>query len=218
MRSRVSRTRARARASHWGGLGLAARASERSAVCTVCIGVRSSTSGGVADLGSDATGLGSDGAGLATDVGGLGTDFAGVGLDLPAADSLIGSVGLGSVGGVGSVCRCSGRSASLGGLVDGAGAAAGLGQAGSIGALSVPQSWADVTTAGASTGTAGTGSIGPAGVFPLPGNHFGAAPMSTVGSGMPKVSMPSLDGRAADAAVQKFGFRSTIIPQSPLAG
>ena len=184
------------------------------------LGTGTSTSGGGAGLGADAAGLGADGAGLATDVGGLGTDFAGVGLDFLGADELTESGGLGALGNLGGVGSFGGAGGfpPLGG-VDGAGAAAGLGQAGSIGALSVPQSWADVTTAGAWTGMTGTGPVGPAGVIPLPSNHFGAAPtISTVGSGIPKVSMPSLDGRAADAAVQKFGFRSTIIPQSPLAG
>ncbi len=178
------------------------------------------TTSGAADLGSDAAGLGADGAGLATDVGGLGTDFAGVGLDFLGADELTESGGLGALGNLGGL----GSFGGAGGLapfsgVDGAGAAAGLGQAGSIGALSVPQTWADVTTAGSWTGVAGAQPVNPAGAFPLPNSSFGAPPtMSTVGSGLTKMPMPSLAGRAADAAVQKFGFRSTIIPQSPLAG
>ncbi len=188
------------------------------------LGTGTSSSGDAAGLASDVAGVGADGVGLGADAGGLGTDFAGVGLDFLGADELTESGGLGTLGNLGGLNPFGGA----GGLapfsgVDGAGAAAGLGQAGSIGALSVPQTWADVTTAGSWTGMAGTQPINPAGVFPLPSNNFGAVPsvptVSTVNSGMPtKVSMPSLAGRAADAAVQKFGFRSTIIPQSPLAG
>jgi PPE-repeat protein len=202
------------------GAGTGSTAASTLGGLSALLGTGTSSSSGAADLGADAAGLGADGAGLATDVGGLGTDFAGVGLDFLGADELTESGGLGALGNLGGLGPQGGAGGfpPLGG-VDGAGAAAGLGQAGSIGALSVPQSWADVTTAGAWTGMAGTGPVGPAGAIPLPTNNLGAVPtVSTVGSGMPKVSMPGLDGRAADAAVQKFGFRSTIIPQSPLAG
>jgi PPE-repeat protein len=185
------------------------------------VGTGTGTTGGAANLGADAAGLGADGAGLATDVGGLGTDFAGVGLDFLGADELTESGGLGALGNLGGLGPMggAGTAAPFSGI-DGAAAAAGLGQAGSVGGLSVPQNWADVATAGSWSGVAGAQPVNPAGVFPLAGNNFGAAPAgSTVQSGMPtKVSLPSMAGRTADAAVQKFGFRSTIIPQSPLAG
>ena len=184
------------------------------------LGTGTSTSSGGAGLGADAAGLGADGAGLATDVGGLGTDFAGVGLDFLGADELTESGGLGALGNLGGLGSFGGAGgmAPLGG-VDGAGAAAGLGQAGAIGSLSVPQSWADVTATGSWTDAAGAGPVSPAGAIPLPGNNFATTPaVSTVGSATPKAPMPTLAGRAADAAVQKFGFRSTVIPQSPLAG
>ncbi len=203
------------------GAGNSSTAASTLSALSGLLGTGTSNAGGGSGVGADAAGLGADGVGLATDVGGLGTDFAGVGLDFLGADELTESGGLGALGSnLGGLAPFgpAGGLTPFGGI-DGAGPAAGLGQAGSVGALSVPQSWADVTTAGSWSGESGTGPAGPAGAFPLPGNSFGAAPgVSTVGSGMPKVSMPGLAGRAADAAVQKIGFRSTIIPQSPLAG
>ncbi|HZE16302.1 MAG TPA: hypothetical protein VE197_11645 [Mycobacterium sp.] len=80
----------------------------------------------------------------------------------------------------------------------------------SIGALSAPQGWADV---------APVGSISPASAVPLPGSSFGTAhAVSAGGSSVSKISLPTLAGREANGAVDKLGFRPTVVPRSPLAG
>jgi PPE-repeat protein len=168
----------------------------------------SSSSSGVADLGSDAFGVGSDGAGLGTDVGGLGADFGGVGLDFLGADSLFESEGLAPIDGLGGL----GLAPALGGSTPmgplGFGAAATMGQAGSVGALSVPQTWADAGPAA---------SVSPTGAMPVPTTGFGAAPAaSTNAPGTPKVTFPALVEREADG-LQRIGLRATMVPP-PLVG
>ena len=167
----------------------------------------SSSSSGVADLGSDAAGLGTDVGGLGTDVGGLGTDFAGVGLDFMGADSLFESQGLGPVDGLGAL----GLTPALGGSTPmgplGFGAAGTMGQASSVGTLSVPQTWAD----------AGPAASVPAGPMPVPTTGFGAVPAaSTNAPATPKVTFPALVEREADG-LQRIGLRATMIPP-PLVG
>ena len=167
----------------------------------------SSSSSGVADLGSDAAGLGTDVGGLGTDVGGLGTDFAGVGLDFMGADSLFESQGLGPVDGLGAL----GLTPALGGSTPmgplGFGAAGTMGQASSVGTLSVPQTWAD----------AGPAASVPAGPMPVPTTGFGAVPAaSTNALATPKVTFPALVEREADG-LQRIGLRATMIPP-PLVG
>ena len=183
--------------------------------------------GGMAGLGADAAGLGADGAGLGTDVGGLGAVFFGVGFDLLGADELTESGGLGPLasglgdlgplGGLGSAAGLGplGGLGSAGGLgplggLGSAGASASVGQAASIGALSAPQGWADVAPAG---------SISSASAMPLPGSSFGTAhAVSAGGSSVSKISLPTLAGGQANGAVDKLGFRPTVVPRSPLAG
>jgi PPE-repeat protein len=154
-------------------------------------------------------GLGSDAAGLATDAGGIGIDFFGVGMDFLGADSLFETEGLAPVDGLGALglvpAAGLGQPAPLGGT----GAAVNLGHAASVGALSVPQSWANMPVESAS----------PAGALAVPGANLGATPAMPVGSyGMPRPSLPTVMGRAADGAIQKLGFRATIVPHSPMAG
>jgi PPE-repeat protein len=166
------------------------------------LGGGSTGPGGVAGLGADAAGLG-------TDVGGLGADFFGVGLDFLGADSLFETEGLAPVDGLGALglvpATGLGQPAPLGGT----GAAASLGHATSVGALSVPQSWANMPVE----------SLSPAGAMTLPSANLGATPVVPVGSsGMPRPSLPTLMGRAADGTVQKLGFRASMVPHSPMVG
>jgi PPE-repeat protein len=169
----------------------------------------SSSSSGVADLGSDAAGLAPDSAGLVTNVGGMGTSLAGVGANFPGADSLFASEGTGPFGELGGL----GLAPALGGSTPmgsslGFGAAATMGQASSVGALSVPQTWADAGPAA---------SVSPAGAMPVPTTGFGAAPAaSTNAPGTPKVTFPALVEREADG-LQRIGLRATMVPP-PLVG
>jgi PPE-repeat protein len=171
--------------------------------------------GGTESLGlvEDTAGLGMDAVGLVgLDGGGVGLDVIGVGMDFLGADSLFETEGLAPVdglGGLGLVPPGSGHLGPVGGL-GGAAASASVGQAASISGLSVPQSWANLGPVGA---------ISPAGVMTLPGAHLGGAPaVSTAGSGMPKTVLPSLAGREADGALRPIGFRSSVVPHSPMAG
>jgi PPE-repeat protein len=174
--------------------------------------IASSSSSGVADLGSDAAGLAPDGAGLVTNFGGMGTSLAGVGMNVPGADSLFASEGIGPFGGLGGL----GLAPALGGPTPmgpslGFGAAATMGQASSVGTagtLSVPQTWADAVPAASMT---------PVGPMPLPTTGFGAAPAaSTHATGTPKVTFPALVEREADG-LQRIGLRATMVPP-PLVG
>ena len=187
--------------------GTGASASSGLGALDSLVDIGSSSSTGVADLGSDAAGLGTDVGGLGTDVGGLGTDFAGVGLDFMGADSLFESQGLGPVDGLGAL----GLTPALGGSTPmgplGFGAAGTMGQASSVGTLSVPQTWAD----------AGPAASVPAGPMPVPTTGFGAVPAaSTNAPATPKVTFPALVEREADG-LQRIGLRATMIPP-PLVG
>ena len=168
----------------------------------------SSSSSGVADLGSDAAGLSPDAAGLGTNVGGMGTSLAGVGMNFPGADSLFASEGMGQSGELGGF----GLAPALGGQMPmgsslGYGAVATMGQASSVGTLSVPQTWAD----------AGPAASVPAGPMPVPTTGFGAAPAaSTNAPATPKVTFPALVEREADG-LQRIGLRATMLPP-PLVG
>jgi PPE-repeat protein len=148
----------------------------------------------VASLGGDGAGLGSDGAGLGFDGYGLSLDFAGLG-------SLSGADG-GAVSGLGSL-------GPVGGL--GEGASAGIGQAASLGTLSVPPSWAEAVSS----------------VTPLPAldanavpGGWGAAPSpsAATATGVSKLPLGGMVGRESDGAVQRIGFRPSLIPRSPVAG
>ena len=166
--------------------------------------------GGLAGYAADAAGLGADGLGLGTDAGGLGTDFAGVGLDFLGADSLFQSEGLGSFDGLGGLGLAPALGpAHMGPLGFGGASAASMGQASSVGALSVPQGWAD-------TGPF-AGSTSPASAMPLPNSGLGATPAaSATGVAAPKVTFPSLVERESDG-MQRIGLRSTMLPR-PLVG
>ncbi len=170
------------------------------------LGAGKGASNTAADLGSDVAGVGSD-------FGGLGTSFVGTSQGFPGADGLTEAGGLGPLGGLGVSERLSG---GLSGVappagLSGAGASASMGQAASLGPLSVPQNWAEV--AAASPGQ-------PASAVAAPASNLGAAPaVAAVGPPMSRVPTPSLAAREADAAIQKFGLmRFTVIPNSPMAG
>ena len=169
--------------------------------------------GGLAGYGADAFGVGADGLGLGTDGGGLGTDFAGVGLDFLGADSLFESEGLPPFDGIGGLGLepALGVPGHLGPLSFGAGSAASIGQASSVGMLSVPPSWSELGPA--------AGSVSPASAMPLPSSSFGApAVASTHGLGTPKMPMPTVIGRESDGVLQRIGLRSSVVPHSPMAG
>ncbi|GBE66513.1 PPE family protein [Mycobacterium sp. MFM001] len=110
-----------------------------------------------------------------------------------AADSLGGTLAA-PVGGLGG----------LGGL--GGAVSAGLGQAGSIGALSVPPTWTAPIGAAASA---------------LPSAGLGATPNAATGGpasmlgGMPLAGAP---GHGMNGAAPRYGFRPTVIAHPPAAG
>jgi PPE-repeat protein len=160
-------------------------------------------------LGSDLAGLGGDGAGLGTDGAGLGFDGYGLSLDLQGAGSIIGveggalpgGAGLGDLGGLGNL-------GPTGGL--GAGASASVGQAASLGTLSVPPGWADAVS-----------SVTPLPALDanaMPSGGWGAAPASAPTAGISKLPLGGMVGRESDGAVQRIGFRPSLIPRSPAAG
>ena len=161
-------------------------------------------------VGSDVAGLGADGGGLGADGGGLGMDVYGLGLDFQGAGSIIGAegaggapsvAGLGDLGGLGSLGPVAGL---------GEGASASVGQAASLGTLSVPPSWAQAISS----------------VTPLPAldanvtpGGWGAAAASTAPApGVSKLPLGGMVGRGSEGAVQRIGFRASLIPRSPAAG
>jgi PPE-repeat protein len=162
---------------------------------------------GIFDLG----GVAGDVSGLGTDFGGLGLDFGGTGMDVYGLQL--------DFAGIGSLSEASGSAAGLGGVpglgalgglggVDG-GAAAGLGQAASLGTLSVPPSWADAVSM--------TTPIPLMDANAMPGG-WGAAPSLASGPTVSKLPLGGMVGRESDGAVQRVGFRSSLIPRSPVAG
>jgi PPE-repeat protein len=170
--------------------------------------IASSSSSGVADLGSDAAGLSPDAAGLGTNVGDVGTSLAGVGMNFPGADSLFAPEGMGQLGESGgfSLAPALGAPTPMGSSL-GFGAAATMGHATSVGTLSVPQTWGDAVPAASV----------PAGAMPVPTSGFGAAPAaSTTAPGATKVTFPTLVEREADG-MQRIGLRATMLPP-PLVG
>jgi PPE-repeat protein len=91
--------------------------------------------------------------------------------------------------------------AGLGGL--GSAVSAGMGQAASIGPLSVPPSWAAATPA----------------ISPL-SSALGSTPLSAppaVATGLPGMPLASAAGNGVSAA-PKYGFRPTVISRTPAAG
>ena len=150
-------------------------------------------------LGSDAAGLGADGAGLGADGGGIGMDMYGVTLDMEGAGSILGAEG---VPGFQSP-------EALGGMGLGEGASASMGHGASLGTLSVPPAWGNAASS----------------VTPLPAGDangmpggWGATPSAASGSGISKLPLGGMVGREAEGAVQRIGFRPSLIPRSPMAG
>ena len=197
-------------------------ASGKTAKTAGAAGALSSLSGILSSLGSngvlsgifDIGGVAGDVSGLGTDFGGLGLDFGGTGmdvyglqLDFAGMDSISGATssasGLGGLGGIPGL----GGVGGLGG-VDG-GAAAGLGQAASLGTLSVPQSWADAVSM--------TTPIPLMDANAMPGG-WGAAPSLATGPTVSKLPLGGMVGRESDGAVQRVGFSPSLIPRSPVAG
>jgi len=170
--------------------------------------IASSSSSGVADLGSDAAGLGSNSAaGLGASASGPGTGFPGVGMNLPAADSLLGSERLGSPGlGGFALSPALDGSMPMGPVgIGSAGSAATMGQASSVGALSVPQTW--TTDAGPAAA-----SLSPAAAMPVPASGFGAAPAAAAGApAATKVTFPQLGEHEVDG-LQRIGMRTNVVP------
>jgi len=87
----------------------------------------------------------------------------------------------------------------------GAGSAvsAGMGQAASVGPLSVPPSWAAAAPPITSVATANTG--------------LGAIPQSGT-PGMPGVPITSMAGHGVTNAAPRYGFRPTVVSRPPAAG
>jgi PPE-repeat protein len=161
----------------------------------------------------DVVGLGGDATSLGTDFGGLGLDFGGLGIDFGSIGEF-GTAGIGSaaagLGGLGGgVSGLGGIPASLASFsgVDG-GAAAGLGQAAALGTLSVPASWSDALAVGTPMPVLDANA--------MPGG-WGAGPSITTG-GVSKMPMGAMVGRESGASVERIGFRSSLIPRSPVAG
>ncbi|OBI90614.1 PPE family protein [Mycobacterium asiaticum] len=152
----------------------------------------SALSGGQLGLIEDTTGLAMDTVGLAgLDGGGLGLDFAGVGLDFLGADELTESSGLGALGAVAPEAQAS------------------VGEAASLGTLSVPQSWGEALSAAPVT---------PVGSLVSAGEHAGGT--STVAAGgtnLPRLPLSGMIGRG-ESAVTRIGVRANVIPHSPLGG
>ncbi|PQM48460.1 PPE family protein PPE18 [Mycobacterium talmoniae] len=96
----------------------------------------------------------------------------------------------------------------LGGL---GGVTAGFGQAGSLGALSVPQSWASVAPSTSSIASA-------------LGNGLGATPTAGLNAGNMMNGVPMLAnaaravGSGQTPAIPRFDLRPSVIPHSPAAG
>lgn len=127
----------------------------------------------------DTLGLGMDGIGLgALDGGGVGLDLIGVGMDFLGADELVESGGLAPVDGLGALGLVPagglGHLAPVGGL-GGAGAAVSMGNAASVGGLSVPQGWASAPSAAMSSAMPAV--MSSAGPTPLPDTNLAGAPM-----------------------------------------
>jgi PPE-repeat protein len=101
-------------------------------------------------------------------------------------------------------------STGIGGLGTGAPAiSAGMGQASTAGALSVPSAWAGASSPVATAGTA---------------MHIGGAPAVSAAPAGPQSAMPpmmpvaNMSGRQGAATPTRFELRSTVIPFTPAAG
>jgi PPE-repeat protein len=170
--------------------------------------IASSSSSGVADLGSDAAGIGTSAAGMGAGGGDVGAALPGVGLNIPAAHSLLASADMGQFGSMGGLGIAPALSASMPMSHLGfgsAGTAATMGQASSVGKLSVPQTWTpDASPAAAS--------ITPAAAMPVPTSGFGAAPAASASApAASKVTFPQLGEHEVDG-MARIGMRSNMLP------
>ncbi|TVS89861.1 PPE family protein [Mycobacterium helveticum] len=164
-------------------------ASPEGVVLGTSLGVFGDVGGSISDVG-----------GIGFDLYGLGLDYQGLALDLQGAGSIIGADGGAGLPGLGTL--------GLGGL--GESASASVGQAASLGTLSVPPTWADTVSSVTPLPTA-------LGANGMPGG-WGAAPASATTPGVAKLPLGGMVGREADGAVQRVGFRPSLIPRSPVAG
>jgi len=164
-------------------------ASPEGVVLGTSLGVFGDVGGSISDVG-----------GIGFDLYGLGLDYQGLALDLQGAGSIIGADGGAGLPGLGTL--------GLGGL--GESASASVGQAASLGTLAVPPTWADTVSSVTPLPTA-------LGANGLPGG-WGAAPASATTPGVSKLPLGGMVGREADGAVQRVGFRPSLIPRSPVAG
>ncbi|OMC45313.1 hypothetical protein A5744_10105 [Mycobacterium sp. IS-1264] len=172
----------------WSALGLSPTAMGGTAASVGLSGL----SGPLSALSSITNTSGKTGAGLGLDGYGLSLDFEGLG-------SITGSDG-GAMSGLGDPGH-------LGGV--GPGASASFGDATSLGTLSVPPSWADALAVPAPQ------PVLDANVMP---GGWGAMPSPTSGAGVSKLPLGGMVGRESDGAVHRIGFRSSLIPRSPVAG
>ncbi|MGO9154039.1 PPE family protein [Mycobacterium sp.] len=142
---------------------------------------------------TDTLGLGSHVIGLGSDGTGFGADAGGLGFD---------AYGLSlDFQGADSILGAQGAP----GLGD---TAAGLGQAASLCTLSVPPSWADALS------VATPAPVLDANVMP---GGWGAMPSAGTGT-VSKLPLGAMVGREPGGAVQRIGFRPSLIPHSPVAG
>ncbi|UGT92416.1 PE/PPE C-terminal domain-containing protein [Mycobacterium ostraviense] len=89
-------------------------------------------------------------------------------------------------------------------------ASASVGQAASLGTLSVPPSWAETLSAAPVT---------PAGAVAVPEAQLSAVPAAANGGcQLSRLPLGGMVGREADGAVQRVGVRSSVIPHSPMGG
>jgi PPE-repeat protein len=173
---------------------------------------KSATSGlgtldSLTDMASSSAGAATSGAGTGGGGGGAGTGAPGVGPNFPTIDSLLGSQGLASpsLGGFGLTHAMDGPM-SMGPVGLGpASSMATMGQASSVGSLSVPQTWT------ADAGPAAT-TISPAAAMPVPASGFGAAPAAAASApAATKVTFPQLGEHEVDG-LQRIGMRSNMVP------
>jgi PPE-repeat protein len=90
----------------------------------------------------------------------------------------------------------------------GGGVSAGLGNAGSLGALSVPSSWAGAAPAGAPAATA----------LPLSGEAAAAPEAAPAGSMLGGVPFMGGAGRGIGGPAPRYGFQVSVVPHPPAAG
>lgn len=151
-------------------------------------------------VGSDVSGLGGDGAGLGSDGIGLGFDGYGLSLDFAGLGSISGADGIPGVGAAAGL----GGAGPLPGL--GEAASASVGHAASLGTLSVPPGWAQAVSS----------------VTPLPAFDANVTPAASAATpstaAVSKLPLGGMVGRESDGAVQRIGFRASVIPRSPVAG